>query len=71
MDKIDGLLVYPKKPARRHTTTKAIKENIKKNVELLKENLKLSNERFEQVFGVSKEVGIANVLDAILRDLNK
>ena len=51
--------------------TKAIKENIKKNVELLKENLKLPNERFEQVFGVSKEVGIANVLDAILRDLNK
>ena len=51
--------------------TKAIKENIKKNVELLKENLKLSNERFEQVFGVSKEVGVANVLDAILRDLEK
>lgn len=51
--------------------TKAIKENIKKNVELLKESLKLSDKQFEQVFGVSKEVGVANVLDAILKDLNK
>lgn len=51
--------------------TKAIKENIKKNVEMLKESLKLSDKQFEQVFGVSKEVGVANVLDAILKDLNK
>lgn len=49
--------------------TKAVKENIKKNVELLKWNLKLSNEQFEKIYGVKKEEGVANILDAILRDL--
>ena len=51
--------------------TKAVKENIKKNVEMLKESLKLSDKKFEQVFGVSKEVGIENVLNSILKDLEK
>ncbi|MBP5422656.1 MAG: hypothetical protein J6Y78_09465 [Paludibacteraceae bacterium] len=50
---------------------KTVKENIKKNIEMLKESLRLSDENFEQVFGVTKEVGIENVLNAILRDLEK
>ena len=51
--------------------TKAVKENIKKNVEMLKESLKLSDRQFEQVFGVTKEVGFENILNAILIDLEK
>ena len=51
--------------------TKTVKENIKKNAEMLKEALKLSDKQFTQVFGVSKEVGTENVLNAILRDLEK
>lgn len=50
---------------------KTVKENIKKNVEMLKESLKLSDKQFEQVFGVTKEAGVENVLNAILRDLEK
>jgi len=49
---------------------KSVKENIKKNVEMLKESLKLSDKQFEQVFGVSKEYW-ENLLNAILRDLEK
>lgn len=50
---------------------KTVKENIKKNIEMLKESLKLADENFEQVFGVTKEEGIENVLNSILRDLKK
>ena len=50
---------------------KSVKENIKKNVELLKENLKLSDVQFEKIFGVKKEDGVLNVLDAILKDLDR
>ena len=50
---------------------KTVKENIKKNVEMLKEALKLSDKQFEQIFGVTKEVSVENVLNAILRDLEK
>lgn len=35
---------------------KRVKENIKKNVEMLKESLKLSDKQFEQVFGVKKKL---------------
>lgn len=50
--------------------TKAKKENIKKNVGMLKESIKLSDEKFEKVFGCSKESLITNVLNAILKDLD-
>ena len=50
---------------------KKTKENIKKNVEMLKEWLKLSDKQFEQVFGVTKEIGIKNVLNAIFGRFGK
>lgn len=50
---------------------KSTKENIIKNIEMLKESIKLSDEQFEKVFGCSKETGITNVLNAVLIDLNK
>ena len=50
---------------------KKTKENIKKNVEMLKESLKLSDKQFKQIFGVTKEIGIKNVLNVILKDLEK
>lgn len=50
---------------------KEVKENIKKTVEMMKEVIKLSDEKYFEVFGVKKEVGINNILDSILRDLEK
>ena len=47
------------------------KENIIKNVEMMKESLKLSDSQFEKVFGLSKEEGMTNVLNAIFKDLEK
>lgn len=48
-----------------------VKENIIKNIEMMKESLKLSDSQFQKVFGLSKEDGIANVLNSILKDLEK
>lgn len=50
---------------------KEVKENIKKTVEMMKEVIKLSDEKYFEVFGVKKEVGLSNILDSILRDLEK
>ena len=45
-------------------------ENVKKNVEMLKDAIKLSDEMFVKVFGLPKEKGVENILNAILIDLD-
>lgn len=46
-----------------------VKEKVVFYLENLKSAIKLSDEEFERIYGVSKEQGMTNVLNAILEQL--
>lgn len=51
--------------------TKAVKENIKDNIQCIKEVLNMSDADIQKIFDKPKSECIKNVLDVILKELDK
>lgn len=51
--------------------TKATKENIKDNIQCIKEVLDMSDADIQKIFGKTKSECVKNVLNVILRELDK